>query len=1064
MRKLTSGTPDQYRLPGFSDYDGPQEDPAASIAGDEGAGTERARKRSPGRDARRPVQPSAATVEAGTKPLGPTGAVGSEDRSGGGGSSERLAGELEPETLGPTDGTPGSIEGSPEPSDQTGPTGDADRTSAILPPIVRRLGDRKPKGADDAADRPASRGPAERADGVGFADLGDLTEEQVVEGLDDAMPIQRSMAAVLDVLFGARPTPPSSAARLAARGKRFVGYRRNSTDEQTETSQPRQSDAIEAYAARLGLVRVAPDFCDEGKSGTTTHNRHEFLEMFEMARRHEVDIILIEDPDRFARRLVDALRFYEELEALGVELHSAKHGKLDTVHIMILGYMAAEGRKRLLAQMEGGKRVAVRSGKHMAAPPYGFAKVADATGHRVVVEERAEVVRRIFRETIAGVGSRTIAKRLAEEGIPGPRHCARLDRGRGAPLGRQASWSATEVRSIIMNPVMMGLVVWGRTTRRRDLTTNEIMSTEKVHQNDVVVGHSPNAAIVSQETWVLANHARESRSFGRGSEKSRAQVYLLTPVIRCGACGSRMHAMKSFGKASYKCVSSLSTDPDRCSVTKGIRVDWAEAETLAIVRDRIVDDDENRIFVARYEGDCRAANASSVRELGRTRSEIDRVQRMLDRSFADTVVAGLSSETIERNRRGWEQELRALRSRERQLSERIDPKVGIERLDTLAKGMDHLVANVPNKPEFPSQVQVAQAFRTLVPDIVVEPPDGQDRRTLRITIDRDALLTGNRDADGEPEIVSVTIDEKAGFAREFAERQKREDEPVIAAIGGDLHTLPDDVWELVRRDLDDIRLAGDLRPRPVVEGLLSLLKTGGKFTRLPTHLGDPELFNKAVRRLVYSGAWDALVANLRKYRPEFLAGADLRRMETTSWKRQQDRSATFRASQPGDREELVALIAASEDPEEMVRFKVALAYIDGHTRAYTAHDLKLSLNWTSNITCQYRRGGAEALKAKTPPKILTHKRKLSPEQRAELCALARSGVDPDRAGEDGQLRGMRHSDLVRICKERFDVEHSLTGMISIMRREGVNLREATRAAFLGRPAGSTPSLPNGASP
>jgi DNA invertase Pin-like site-specific DNA recombinase len=56
----------------------------------------------------------------------------------------------------------------------------------------------------------------------------------------------------------------------------FTGYRRDSTDDQSENSQPRQEHAIENYAEDNCLERALHDFVDLGKSGTTVVGREQF--------------------------------------------------------------------------------------------------------------------------------------------------------------------------------------------------------------------------------------------------------------------------------------------------------------------------------------------------------------------------------------------------------------------------------------------------------------------------------------------------------------------------------------------------------------------------------------------------------------------------------------------------------------------------------------------------------------------------------------------------------------------------------------------------------------------
>ena len=51
----------------------------------------------------------------------------------------------------------------------------------------------------------------------------------------------------------------------------------------------------------------------------------------------------------------------------------------------------------------------------MSYPPYGYTKV---DGNMVVVPEQAEIVKEIFRDTLAGKSTHAIQKELNERGVP----------------------------------------------------------------------------------------------------------------------------------------------------------------------------------------------------------------------------------------------------------------------------------------------------------------------------------------------------------------------------------------------------------------------------------------------------------------------------------------------------------------------------------------------------------------------------------------------------------------------------------------------------------------------
>ena len=66
-------------------------------------------------------------------------------------------------------------------------------------------------------------------------------------------------------------------------------------------------------------------------------------------------------------------------------------------------------------------KVKGNAGEPMGQPPYGYMKDPDNPKHWIVDEEAAEVVRRICRMSLDGMGTEQIAAALSEEHILTPR-------------------------------------------------------------------------------------------------------------------------------------------------------------------------------------------------------------------------------------------------------------------------------------------------------------------------------------------------------------------------------------------------------------------------------------------------------------------------------------------------------------------------------------------------------------------------------------------------------------------------------------------------------------------
>jgi DNA invertase Pin-like site-specific DNA recombinase len=208
---------------------------------------------------------------------------------------------------------------------------------------------------------------------------------------------------------------------------RVAIYARYSSELQRERSIEDQFALCRDFAARRNWT-VTVTYADRAISGASIHGRHEFQRMVEDARHHRFDVLLAEDIDRLARNQADGARLFERLAFLGVPVWTVADGETNEMHWGLKGTMSALFLKTHALKVRRGQAGRVRAGKIPGGLCYGYrvVRVTDAAGElvrgeREIVEAEAEVVRRIFRDTIAGLTAREIAAALNREGVPAPR-------------------------------------------------------------------------------------------------------------------------------------------------------------------------------------------------------------------------------------------------------------------------------------------------------------------------------------------------------------------------------------------------------------------------------------------------------------------------------------------------------------------------------------------------------------------------------------------------------------------------------------------------------------------
>lgn len=245
-------------------------------------------------------------------------------------------------------------------------------------------------------------------------------------------------------------------------------YARYSSQAQRAESIEQQVHICEDWCKRNGYEVVAI-YHDDAKSGRSTERRDQFLQMVDDAKLGEFTAVVVYKLDRFARDRYDAAVYRRRLRDCGVEVKSAMEnipdgpeGRLmESLMEGVAEWYSADLSQKTLRGMRSNAEKCMANGVRV----FGY-NVGD-DGRYVVNAGQAEVVRKIFRWWIEGVGAPEIGRRVASLG-----HVT----ASGRKPGRQ--WA----HSIIHDERYVGTYHW----------------------DDVRVENGM-PAIVDVETWTMAN-------------------------------------------------------------------------------------------------------------------------------------------------------------------------------------------------------------------------------------------------------------------------------------------------------------------------------------------------------------------------------------------------------------------------------------------------------------------------------------------------------------------------------------------------------------------------------
>jgi site-specific DNA recombinase len=214
-------------------------------------------------------------------------------------------------------------------------------------------------------------------------------------------------------------------------------------------------------------------------------------------------------------------------------------GEISELHVGLKGTMNALFLTDLANKTRRGLRGRVEAGRSGGGLTYGYDVVrtprADGTvevGGRRINEAQAEIVRRVFRQYVAGQSPRAIALSLNRDGIAGPR-----GRGWGAST---INGNASRGTGILNNRVYIGKLVWNKLRYVKDPDTRKRRS--KANKAEAVIEKDvPHLQIIEQDLWNAVKQRQTEVKLGPQNTTTRPwdrrrPRYLLSGLIKCGAC------------------------------------------------------------------------------------------------------------------------------------------------------------------------------------------------------------------------------------------------------------------------------------------------------------------------------------------------------------------------------------------------------------------------------------------------------------------------------------------------------------------------------------------------
>jgi DNA invertase Pin-like site-specific DNA recombinase len=362
--------------------------------------------------------------------------------------------------------------------------------------------------------------------------------------------------------------------------------------------------------------------------------------------------LVVTEQSRIGRDTVGTIVVVQKLEDAGIEIWSVADNRQITLadesnEIMTLlgAWRDKAERRKTITRVRRAAFNNHEKGYVAGGTVYGYRNerlpgAGKQPVRRVVNDEQAGIVRRIFEMARDGYGLVRIAKALNAEGVHAPR----------------AKWEATGVREVLRRDLYRGIEVFGRVKRTGPKSRVRLPESEWKRRE------CPELRIVSDELWTAA-HARmaeNSAQFLRKSgklvgQRESANHHLFAGFLACGICNGTLVATTR-GKANlaaYICRNHrLRGD---CENTTAVPMDRLHATVIASIEETFSLEHFERLLKSKAEDEQARASREAERTALLARIPVleSECVRLADAVAAgsgtlDVLLAGIKSRQAER--------------------------------------------------------------------------------------------------------------------------------------------------------------------------------------------------------------------------------------------------------------------------------------------------------------------------------------------------------------------------------------------------------------------------------
>lgn len=355
-----------------------------------------------------------------------------------------------------------------------------------------------------------------------------------------------------------------------------VGYCRLSRDEDKENyaSIEEQKRIIKDYANTRNWIIEDKDFYIDDNVSGYTFNRPEFSKMIEGVKGGKIDVVIAKDLSRIGRNNGRVLVLIDEFKNMqkNLILVSEMGGTYDVLNdrddtIGITTWFNERYVKDCSRKTRDHMYSKQKTGRLIMGNYYGYVKDKEDVTKLYVDEEIRPVIELIYKLYIEeGLGRKKICDILnSKYDYPTPSvyyQRKHLERGRIYKHQVQKLWSTYMISNILSNDVYCGNL---RTHKKKTVSIRG--RAIKLPKEEHFVFENHHEAIISKETFKLAQKIKERKAKTKSTSGTRKRNYYFSGLCRCGDCGfgiSGITITRKQGQKGYECSQYRTYGKARC--------------------------------------------------------------------------------------------------------------------------------------------------------------------------------------------------------------------------------------------------------------------------------------------------------------------------------------------------------------------------------------------------------------------------------------------------------------------------------------------------------------------